>query len=410
MGPLACLRRARACLSVRAVSTAAVGAIAATLMSCGGRVLVAEAGGDAGIPPGTDVGSDSGGPVSDALADAKPPGETEAGEVGAPSQDVSPPPQGDAETGPPVETGLPGDAGPTTTIVTGVSPVALVADDTSVYWMDQKGGVYQCPVTGCPGAAPTQLATNGAGTTLTTESIAVSGSTVYFVDYFSGGLDDCAAGGCALSPTALVGGGAVYDYLSVIGDAANVYFNGATGLYQCPALATCAAPQTLATLSATYDYSPAFGALAASATEIYFSSIASGAAYIAAVPIGGGATRTVCTPGKSFWFVSSLVYAGAYVYFIDGTDPTHIFECPSFGGGSPSVYFTDVAPAVLATDGADLFWTNDTASGSVEHCALGDTCASATTLAAGQSDPNTVALNTKRVFWSTKGAIYSTLK
>ncbi len=393
----------------------------------------ADAGNDAGMPDGASAGDSGSG------ADARP----DVQGMDAPPFDADASP----EVGPvdgaldvdssfdvfesgfdvfTVDAGPPWDGGPTTTIATGENPVSLVADDVNVYWVNSGYTVVDCPVSGCPGNVPNLLALNGIGYGYA-DDLTVTGGSVYYLAT-SYAIDDCAVAGCALTPTTyepgiafdagvdagLDGGldGGAFDggFLSIYAlasDAANVYFSDGTSLLQCPVAATCAAPLTLAKVAA----GDLMSAPALSATEVFYCDSGFSTSSIQAVPVGGGAPRTVCTLApSSFVSLTALLYAGSYVYFVDAYDPHSIYECPAAGGGMAAVYWSDVAPTGLATDGARLFWTNNASSGDVGTCAIGATCTSPSTVATAQDYPTSIAVNSSSVFWATATAVYAAAK
>ena len=141
---------------------------------------------------------------------------------------------------------------------------------------------------------------------------------------------------------------------------------------------------------------------------MFFARQGSDGGSIRSIPIGGGTEQTLCK-GYVLSYVQSMVQAGGYVYFTSGYVSTSIYQCP-VTGGSPTVFATDVAPYGLATDGANLYWTNYTTGGSVVACAAGESCASPRTVASGQDYPQAIAVNSTRVFWATTADIYSAVK
>jgi hypothetical protein len=115
--------------------------------------------------------------------------------------------------------------------------------------------------------------------------------------------------------------------------------------------------------------------------------------------------------GGSIYFVT----LSGYCYYTPGgvsclySATTDIYQCPT-AGGTATLYATDRAPYALATDGTDVFWTNDVPAGTVVACAAGATCASPRTLASGQLHPKSIAVNSSRVFWATTTQIESVLR
>jgi hypothetical protein len=127
---------------------------------------------------------------------------------------------------------------------------------------------------------------------------------------------------------------------------------------------------------------------------------------VRAVPTGGGTVRTVCT-SDLLRQAQSLIVAGGYVYFTTSADATSVYDCPAPSVGVASVYIRDLQPYALASDGANLYWTNYVyGPGSVVTCALGPTCDSPFTVAPNQDNVFAVAANAKSVYWATASKIY----
>ncbi len=317
------------------------------------------------------------------------------------------------------------DGGPATSVVTAsaLDPISLVVDDIDINWIGH-GSVFECPASGCPGNTPNQLVFNALPTAHTLEPLAKSGATVFYLST-GGGVDDCATGGCGFTASTYEarapdggaadggsdGGGAPWAYASLAADGSNVYFtDGARShLYQCASAAACSAPLTLVSAAA----SATIGPLAVSATEVYYALAGSGGAGVFAVPIGGGAPRTVCslTGAKKSWVPSSLAFGGSYVYLTYSPSlDTSIYTCHAGGSGAPGVFIKDVAPTGLSADGTRVYWANDQKSGNVVVCPVGLACGAPAAVATGQANPSATAVNSTRVFWITPNGIFSALK
>ncbi len=364
--------------------------------------------------------------------DAAAAGDALKGEADSSSSDVVSHPDGpvdgtlpdgpisDGSSSPPadVDANWPVDSGGPTTIVSapGLHPLSFVVDELNVYWANSSE-VFDCPVAGCPHDTlrPLAFAGRAGASSLFPQTVAVSGSTVYYLAV-GGGIGDCAASGCALSGNTYepggdaaapdgdtADGGEATGFSLLASDGLNVYFSDGSRLLQCGAAASCSAPKTLVT-SAPGD---TIGPVALSETEVYYGR--SGSPAVFAVRIGGGAARKVCSGVKPHTGVASIAYAKKHVYFVYDSDPS-IYACPSSGSGSANVYFTDVAPSGLSADSTRLYWANDVAPGDVVTCPLGVLCTNPSTVAAEQSKPSATAVNTKSVFWIASDGIYSVAK
>jgi hypothetical protein len=312
----------------------------------------------------------------------------------------------------PIDSGPPWDGGAPVTIATHEEPVVLAVDNTYVYWENSGGTVLTCPVAGCPSNVPTILGFDGEGYGF--ETLFAANTTAFFIDS-SDNIDTCAGGGCGLAPTIYLGGasedGGFFDagffeyYSALINDSVNAYFTDGSSVYSCPLGATCSSPTTLDTVSSTAY----IGLLGVSSTEVFY--VRQGEFYdsIRAVPISGGPDRVVCTSTPLLGDVEDMVVTDGYVYFTSGDSGNTVSQCPVVGGPA-STFATDASPYGLATDGANLYWTNYTYDGTVAVCAVGATCVSPRTVASDQNYPQAVAVNSTSVFWTTTTNIYSAVK
>jgi hypothetical protein len=327
---------------------------------------------------------------------------------------------GEFDSGPPPDAGPPWDGGAPVTIAAGEQqPESLALDDVHVYWQNSGGTVLDCPLSGCPNNVPTLLAFNGEGENYYgLQAIAAGASTVFFITS-SASIDSCGSGGCSLAPATYFadpgsdqfdggfffdgGGGSVNN---VVNDSSNLYFTDSNSIYSCPIESTCPAAKNLITTDVG-----GIGVLAVSATEVFYIDESGNLNQrIRAVPIAGGATRVVCKSSNFLYGVNSLVVAGGYVYFTTSNDSSSIYQCLATGGGTPTIFAIDEAPYGLATDGASLYWTNNSSKGLIGTCPIGASCIGSRTIASGQKYPQAIAVNSTAVYWTTQTGIYSAAK
>ena len=276
------------------------------------------------------------------------------------------------------------------------------------------GSVLEWPLSGCPTTTPPTVLVTNAAAVAQLDELAVGKSLVYFADT-SGNLDSCPSAGCGESPNVYWSDtGGVH---GLVTDSKRLYSVMGDGLRSGPLVAELGGLQS-GGVTDSYGY-----ALALSSIEVYFPSGASiFATPICNVPSDPGChlkygdaaaprMRTVCSSTTLMMGdVPSMVVADDHVYFTSDADRTSIYQCPAGGGGSPSVYATDVAPYGLATNGTSLYWTNYIASGTVASCVLGATCAAPSTIASAQDQPLAIAVNSKNVYWTTSTAVYEAPK
>jgi hypothetical protein len=77
-----------------------------------------------------------------------------------------------------------------------------------------------------------------------------------------------------------------------------------------------------------------------------------------------------------------------------------VHVCPiATPGSAATAYYSDPkGPAGLATDGTDLYWTENHPSGGLVKCALGTKCTSPTVIASDVKSPFGIALGKKEIY------------
>ena len=281
--------------------------------------------------------------------------------------------------------------------------ISLAVDGSNVYWQGPGGSIFDCPLGGCPGGQPTQL-TSLVGATTLLQSLVTAGGDVIFVSE---------AGVTSLDPRAPSPATTLYPSAqgtvsALATDGAELYLVASAGtdggestatVVACPIHGACSSPRTL------YTSTFGLGPLAVAGSDVYFVEYGD-SAEIRAVPSGGGSPRTLCqhpNEGPAY----ALVVAGGYAYVTGVAGPTSIVRCAIAGAGGWGTFTHDDAPYGLATDGANLYWTNYVpTTGSVAGCALGPSCPASTLVATGQASPFAIALSPASVFWTTSTSVY----
>ena len=295
-------------------------------------------------------------------------------------------------------------------IESGNEAVSLAIDESHVFWQGTGGSLFACPLAGCGTAAPVLLSSL-IGPSAGLQTLSASNGVAVFVSELGVDLTTLTYADPYAS-TALTVTGVGSSIGAVVTDATNLYVSSAVetdaGGYNltiasCPLAGPCSTPVVLVSGSS-------FGAMFVADGELYFATYDEQPT-LSAVSVHGGASRTVCSESPDGGYVLSdvvsLVVAGGYAYFTSEDDPSSIYQCPTSGMGSPSLYLHDYAPYALATDGQDLYWTNYVpGTGTVATCAVGPKCTSPFTVADNQDSPYAIAASPSSVFWTTPGAIY----
>ncbi len=221
-----------------------------------------------------------------------------------------------------------------------------------------SAGIVKCAVGGC-NSQPTMLSV-----TFGTSTLAVDSQNVYWLD--SGDKTDglvyaCALGGCGNSPSTFASGQAVP--VSIVSDSKNVYWtNGGVGsthagtVMTCP-VSGCAQPTTLASGQSVPWW------LAIDANSVYWANTNVDGS-ISKCPLSGcGAGPAVLESGVPTYLVNGLAIDSTYVYW----GGEGVWRAP-LGGGTPEALIDDYqgATTVQAVDGANVYYTQSTASGQAQ--------------------------------------------
>lgn len=288
------------------------------------------------------------------------------------------------------------------------NPTALTVDAANVYFttggdfVTASGGVYQCPIAGCP----TKL---GAMTTgyLNPESIAVDGSSVYWgytgdLGAATGGVSSCPIAGCGKGEASKVTiASNVQFVLGLAVDASNVYFGAWNAspfidgtVDSCPLAGCTGAPNDV--LEVQYK----IGMVLLHGSDLYAASMGGGASvpYINQGALPGPSNGTRLYTGTVQNQMTSLaLYAGAF-YFTDGFQGT-INVCPMTGcTNAPALVSNLSNPLSIAVDSKGIYWIDDSG---IEFAPINGF--SAPTLLATVSDPNNypvaLALGGNYLYW-----------
>jgi hypothetical protein len=293
-------------------------------------------------------------------------------------------------------------------VAKGQEALSLALDSSNVYWQNPGGSVFACPLSGCPDSKSTLLSSLVGPASGTLQTLAASDGVALFLTDSGVTISSFAGADPSHSPTTYRTTGGT-GFLSLVTDATHAYFvdEGSAEAGYAPEIDTCALGAHCSSPERLYEgpRSSSLSAVFVAGSDVYFVSVGTTSS-IRAVPIHGGSVRTVCSSTLLFQ-THALAVAAGNVYFTTGAEPASIYRCAASGGGDASVYLQDLQPYALASDGANLYWTNYVSGpGSVVTCALGATCGSPFTVASNQDHPFAIAANAKSVYWSTASKVY----
>ncbi len=308
------------------------------------------------------------------------------------------------------------DGGSPKELASGITAVSIAADDQNVYLQSAGGGVYACPITGCAKEdAATQLSALIGGSSQLQTLVANNGA-AFFITQGGNSISRVAYAAPTKTSTVYIASQGGVD--AIVTDGASLFFvddaytdggdaSTSVAILSCPLSGSCTSPTVLYSKTQGDNY-VTFSALAAAGDRVYFLEVEQGAngesSNIKSIPSQGGSARTVCATGPSdVYGIESLAVAAGYAFFTFGSGDNQIHWCP-VSGGNVGLYVTDYAPYDLATDGANLYWTNYVPStGTIAGCAVNYECKKPFTVASGQDSPYALAVTSKGVYWANAG-------
>jgi hypothetical protein len=258
-----------------------------------------------------------------------------------------------------------------------LSPVAMAADDTNVYWLNW--GVTQ------------QLSTPGGGLPVE-ENVGAQ-------------VLECAVTGCDNRPTVLAsidGAGGIPHAPSALAiDANNVYWTTSTSVQSCGIAGCGCAPKTIAS---GLSQPPA---LTVAGGRVYWSVWANGSPFtgqIESCPSGGCASAPALLAG-ALGGPLGLAVDTTDVYWVNTYASGSLMEC-ALGGcdaGPTTLWSADggaTQSTAVVVDATNLYWTNG-GQGTVMQCAKANCASTVIALASGQANPSGIAIDPGFVYWRT---------
>jgi hypothetical protein len=131
-------------------------------------------------------------------------------------------------------------------------------------------------------------------------------------------------------------------------------------------------------------------------TSVFFTS----SSFVFAVPLGGGAVRSlVIGAGET---PEGIAVDPKNVYWANTANPGQIYRAPIDGGTAVTLASMETNPEGVAVDGEHVYWTNTTAHGAVRKVSVDG--GAITNLAAEQKFPTSIAVDDANVYWTNAAA------
>jgi hypothetical protein len=280
-------------------------------------------------------------------------------------------------------------------------PSHLVIESGVAFWTNQTGTVHRCEVAGCNGQ-PKYISGIDAGNALPT-GLAVVGSDLFMLGYYSMAVDRCAITGCAV-PSRIAQN---LDYPNGLGaDATGIYVKSANGGWfaKC-ALPDCAGGVTrIATRTTAGEVWQGFAM-----DEDYVYAIGGpnntfDAAFLwraSKTQVNGQPERIGQDIVRPYSLVASGKAKGSYLYFIEnGKTISRIAQTP----GLFRTYFghPDTEVGNLAVDDKYLYWTTGSGNvppGAIRRCLLAGCPSTVETVVEKQNQPTSLVVTDKAIYW-----------
>ena len=229
----------------------------------------------------------------------------------------------------------------------------LTVSDAGVFWANENGQLDGSTIRGCPLAGCDAGATTLAAGQNTQIALVADDTTVYWGSGDSQGqpgISSCSATGCA-SPTTIFQSS---NALSIGVDQANVYWTDGSTLWSCPKTGCTAAPSQLAT-----GLQRATGIVVAG-SMLYWANTNGSSIQSCALPSCAGGANTVATLAGS---PGTMALSGTTLFLSATVNAQgRIYSCAASGCGSnPSVLVSGVSPSSLAVDGTRFYWNEEQA-------------------------------------------------
>jgi hypothetical protein len=284
-------------------------------------------------------------------------------------------------------------------VATNRSPVGLAVDSQNVYFgasaytFQAPGAVLSCPLAGCGKSDPAVLAADQNAPL----RLLVRGSTLFWTNsVHAGTIQSCAVSNCTGTTTVYADGENVPVGVAI--DDENIYWtthsNGTVRV--CPLAGCPAGPSTLASAQAYPEDITTY------ASNVFWGNSDSGGpggSVATCAASGCGGDPTVLVPNRPDGG-GNIKTDGTNLYWTECT-PGNVMQCSIADcSGTLTVVASlgSACPRGLALDSVNVYWTNLMA-GTVMQCAIGGCGGNPLTIATAQS-PDQIAVDDKALYWT----------
>ncbi|AKV03855.1 hypothetical protein AKJ09_10518 [Labilithrix luteola] len=267
-------------------------------------------------------------------------------------------------------------------------PSAIAIDHSHVYWTNSETGeLHRAPIAGDAGSEVLYANDAGFGTRFD-----VHGENVYFVRIGDSSILQCPKSGCgSTAPTPIATAAQVPSAL-LVNDAGALFW---TELDPDGGIGTCDLPCTgTVTYRVSHETRPTF--LAVDGPALFWTTL--GPSQVRGQSAPGDEARTL----TSKQFLSDVKVAGERVFYTNLGEAARVVFRDGGGDMALPKAGTNIGP--LATDGADVYFAEQSDQGRIFRCPVTGCAAAPEVIATSQGRPTALAVDAVSIYWTNSGA------